>query len=238
MTSEHLERLLLDNTASIFRFANKVWIADGLGGLYLPEAALLVISDLHFGKGSFLKQHGHPLPTYDTIATVDLINTLIERYQPSTVLCLGDSFHDMWVGERLSVSETHAIRSLTEQVVHWIWVLGNHDPDIPNGFSGEQVITWRMDDIVFTHEPLANTGTAHYQIMGHFHPKLSHVIKRQHMTGKCFINSKHELIMPSLGVYTGGLSIDDPVYQEVLSSHAQQAVLCYQQKAFLLPLNK
>jgi metallophosphoesterase superfamily enzyme len=85
---------------------------------------------------------------------------------------------------------------------------------------------------------LANTGTAHYQIMGHFHPKLSHVIKRQHMTGKCFISSKHELIMPSLGVYTGGLFIDDPVYQEVLSSPAQQAVLCYQQKAFLLPLNK
>lgn len=238
MTAEHLERLLQDNHAIIFRFANKVWIVDGLGALYLPEAGLLVISDLHFGKGSFLKQHGHPLPTYDTIGTVGLIEQLLKRYQPATVLCLGDSFHDVRVGERFSVVETTAIQALIEQVTNWIWVLGNHDPDIPDGFAGEQVMTWRIDDIVFTHEPLVDTGTAQYQIMGHFHPKLTHSIKRHSITGKCFLASTHELIMPSLGVYTGGLSVDEPVYQEVFTSHAQQAVLCYQQKAFLLALNK
>lgn len=238
MTPNHLERLVKENIASIFRFANKIWLADGLGALYLPEIHLLVVSDLHFGKGSFLKMHGHPLPTYDTIATVELIEKLLERYQPITVLCLGDSFHDVRVGERLSNTEAMAIRAMIEQVQQWIWVLGNHDPDIPVGFAGDQVSTWEYEDIVFTHEPVTDLATASYQIMGHFHPKLTHSIKRQQMTGKCFIASTHELIMPSLGVYTGGLPVDDPVYEEVFTTSVNQTVLCYQEKAFLLLLNK
>lgn len=239
MKLDKLTPLFEDSTVSMLRFADQVWIVDGIGALYWPARKVLVISDLHFGKGSYLKQFGSPLPTYDTPATLTLIETLLERYHPETVVSLGDSFHDLRANERLFSTEVTRINACVERVSQWYWILGNHDPDIPAEFTGSQMIHWVCEEILFTHEPESETVLEHlktrYQIMGHFHPKASCRVKRQQMTGKCFVKSEAEMIMPSLGVYTGGLSIDDPVFATVFTDTPAQIVMCYELKAYLLP---
>ena len=71
-----------------------VAVCDPLGGLYLPETGMLVVSDLHLEKGAAFARRGMMLPPYDTAATLELLALALERHQPKRVVCLGDSFHD------------------------------------------------------------------------------------------------------------------------------------------------
>ena len=51
---------------------------DPLGGLYLPDLSLLVVSDLHLEKGAAFARRGRMLPPYDTIATLNRVIALDE----------------------------------------------------------------------------------------------------------------------------------------------------------------
>ncbi len=67
---------------------------DPLGALYLPDHECLVVSDLHLEKGAAFARRGMMLPPYDTLATLHLLSAVISRYDPKTVISLGDNFHD------------------------------------------------------------------------------------------------------------------------------------------------
>ena len=69
-------------------------VCDPLGSLYLPETGTLVVSDLHLEKGAAFARRGMMLPPYDTIATLNILAAVIARYDPKTVISLGDNFHD------------------------------------------------------------------------------------------------------------------------------------------------
>ena len=52
-------------------------VCDPLGGLYLPEHGMLVVSDLHLEKGAAFARRGMMLPPYDTIATLNILAAVI-----------------------------------------------------------------------------------------------------------------------------------------------------------------
>lgn len=240
----NLEHYIAAQNATVCKFAGQLWIADASGALFWPQQQWLIISDCHFEKGSYLKQFANPIPVVDTQTTLQIIASLITIYQPKKVVCLGDSFHDVHADKRLLSTDIKTLQSLIASVPKWDWVLGNHDPDIPGQFSGNRVPYLIQDKILFTHEPedaetLSEITTEYrlpveYQIIGHYHPKLYKTIRRQSMSGKCFVFDAKNMIMPAIGTFTGGLDVNDPAFSPWVDLNARQYVLCYQHKAFRL----
>src|SRR3954452_9913895 len=102
--------------------------ADCAGALYWPEQGLLVVSDMHFEKGSSFARRGQLLPPYDTTETLARLARMIAHYAPRMVIALGDNFHDGGVPGRLSAPDRSTLAML-QRGRDWICIAGNHDPD-------------------------------------------------------------------------------------------------------------
>src|SRR6266481_8773810 len=102
-------------------------VADLSGALFWEEERLLVVSDLHLEKGSSFASRGVLLPPYDTAATLGRLAAVIARYDPRSVIALGDSFHDRAAHRRLSAPDRATLLGLQARR-DWVWISGNHDP--------------------------------------------------------------------------------------------------------------
>ena len=127
-------------------------IADPAGAAYWPEQDALLVADLHFEKGSAFAAKGQMLPPYDTRATLRSLDTVLARHSPSTVIALGDSFHDGEAGERISEVDMASIQSLTA-ARRWVWLTGNHDEVLPDGIGGKVAAELAFGSLTLRHEP-------------------------------------------------------------------------------------
>ena len=92
-----------------------------------------------------------------------------------------------------------------------IFVLGNHETKMQLEnikFFNEYV----LDGIHFIHQ---TSKKSIYQISGHYHPVATIRTGSKKITGKCFIQEQYNLIMPSYGVYTGGLNIKNKIFKKI-----------------------
>ena len=189
------------------------------GALWWADRSVLVVSDLHFEKGSFYAAGGQMLPPYDTSATLSQVESLVAAYQPETCLSLGDSFHDVRAELRLDASAQARIKTLTS-LTDWIWVEGNHDPAPPALLGGRAEKTVRLGCLVFRHEPTGEVG----EVAGHLHPVSKVVSRGRSVRTKCFAADNTRLIMPALGALTGGLNVLDDAFSKLfpcgLRAHA------------------
>jgi len=182
-------------------------LLDNSGALVLPALSLVAFADLHFEKGSAFAKRGALLPPYDSATTLDRMDAVLACYQPDTVVCLGDSFHDAGGSARMVPFIAARLRQLADQR-DWIWIQGNHDPDIPDDTAGRAFDSLEQYNLLFLHE-LKETVTTP-QITGHFHPKVRIKAGPRRITRPCFIGDDKRLILPSFGAYTGGLNIMHP----------------------------
>ncbi len=185
-------------------------IADLFGALFWEEQSLLVVSDLHLEKGSSFAARGVLLPPYDTAATLGRLAAVILRHNPRTVVALGDSFHDREAHDRLAPADREAIAALQAQR-DWIWILGNHDPALPDRLGGVVASEVAVGPIVFRHEPTGAAG----EIAGHLHPKARVATRGRWMERRCFACDGERAVMPAFGAYTGGLSIRDAAFAKI-----------------------
>ena len=58
-------------------------VCDPSGALYLESDRILIVSDLHFEKGSSFARRGMMLPPYDTATTLAALAKIIARYNPT-----------------------------------------------------------------------------------------------------------------------------------------------------------
>ena len=65
---------------------------DPLGGAYWAREEVLIVSDVHFEKGSSFAARGALLPPYDTRTTLTRLEGVMRRYNPKRVISLGN--HD------------------------------------------------------------------------------------------------------------------------------------------------
>lgn len=191
-------------TAAPIHLAGHRLMLDPLGGAFWPEARLLAVADLHFEKGSACAVRGQLVPPWDTAATLDRLGLLLRRYQPRTVVTLGDSFHDARGAGRMAAGDAARLHAMT-QAADFVWVLGNHDPAPPEGLAGIATQVWRHNGLVFRHE--AAPGPAEPGLCGHHHPKASVETRAGRITRPCFVADPSRLMLPALGAYTGGLDI-------------------------------
>jgi DNA ligase-associated metallophosphoesterase len=187
--------------------------ADLSGALYWEEQRLLVVSDLHLEKGSSFATRGVLLPPYDTIATLGRLGAVIARHDPRTVIALGDSFHDREAHDRLSPANREVLSALQVRR-DWIWISGNHDPELPQDIGGTIANEVAIGPITFRHEPTGAEG----EVAGHLHPKARISGRGRSVERRCFASDGARAVMPAFGAYTGGLSIRDAAFAKIFQT--------------------
>ena len=190
-----------------FRLGRQHFVARVSGALWWPAERLLAFADLHFEKGSSYARHGMMLPPYDTRATLLEMTAEIDRLDPATIVCLGDSFHDLGAAARMERADLELLEALAHRR-DWIWVAGNHDAEIPASLPGRVVAAFEVRDVVLRHQ--ADVAVSATEISGHFHPKVSVRANGKSVVRRCFVEDGRRLVLPAFGAYTGGLDTDDP----------------------------
>lgn len=193
-----------------FQLAGEAAIADPDGVLVLPGQRALIVSDLHFEKGSSFGMGGQMLPPYDTRTTLRRLAAALTRHRPRTVIALGDSFHDRHADSRMDGADVERLTDLVDSVTRWVWIEGNHDPAPPPHFGGEVRQTLALGTLLLRHEP--TEGPAPGEIAGHLHPCAKVRGKGRSVRARCFATDGTRLIMPAFGAYTGGLNVCDPAF--------------------------
>jgi uncharacterized protein len=179
---------------------------DPAGALIWPEARALVVADLHLEKGSAAAHAGQLVPPWDSRQTLERLALLVRRYQPRTVVALGDSFHDVGGPGRLAAADRARLAALTVQA-EFIWVHGNHDPAPPAGIGGQAVPAWSWGGIMFRHIAEARAAG---EVSGHFHPKARVTTRAGEVVRACFVADSRKILLPAFGAYTGGLDVRSP----------------------------
>jgi uncharacterized protein len=179
-------------------------VCDLTGALFLPDHRALVVSDLHLEKGAAFARRGQLLPPYDTLATLRLLEKVVTRYQPMTIISLGDNFHDR-VGSALMPLP---FREMIVSIAHGrdlVWINGNHDPDGTTGLPGISADEIALAGLTFRHEPSLAHGKG--EVAGHLHPSATVRRREKSVRRPCFATDGNRLVMPSFGVTTGGLDL-------------------------------
>ena len=179
------------------------------GALWWDEAHTLVVSDLHLEKGSAFAQRGQMLPPYDTRMTLRRIAALVDVLEPTTVISLGDRFHDRHARRRMADDDIALVRAMTDSC-DWIWIEGNHDPKPPEDLGGRAAHELWMGVLVFRHEP--TPGPARGEIAGHLHPCAKVAGRGRSVRSRCFVSDGQRMVMPAYGALTGGLNILDAAF--------------------------
>ena len=186
------------------------FVCDPFACLYWPENKTLIVSDLHLEKGSSYAVRGRFLPPFDTGATLNLLERQIRYWQPETVISLGDSFHDPQAAARIP-DQYHRQLSAMMSGLDWIWIRGNHDPEAPANLEGLDALELTIGPITFRHEPSTSLQIPG-EIAGHLHPAARIHRRGKRVRRRCFVGDGHRLILPSFGVFTGGLNIRDKAF--------------------------
>jgi len=194
-----------------FSLQGAALVALPSGALWAPEAALLVVSDLHFGKSERLARRGGVLlPPYETRATLARLDADLEATGARQVICLGDSFDDL--ASEAGMDEADRLWLLRLMAGReWTWVEGNHDPG-PLTLPGAHRTEVALGGLVFRH---ICTGAV-AEVSGHYHPKA----RLPGRVAPCFLIDKDRVILPAYGTYTGGLWCDAPALRALMAPDA------------------
>ena len=193
--------------------ADQTFTACPSGCLFWPTQKTLIVSDLHFEKGSSFATKGIFLPPHDTTATIEKLANACNTFTPETILFLGDVFHDTSSLKRMQPENRATLQSILDQH-KIIWVEGNHDSGhAPEGITCHE--HYQIDTITFTH---IATDSHDPEISGHYHPSVKFKHKGQKVRRPCFITDPNKIILPSFGALTGGLDITDPVYTGIIGN--------------------
>jgi DNA ligase-associated metallophosphoesterase len=176
------------------------------GALWWPLERLLAFADLHLEKGTSYARHGKLLPPYDTRDTLLRMTAEIDRLDPETVVCLGDSFHDLGAWARMQADDAALLTALAHRR-RWIWIAGNHDAELPRALPGAVAQEFERHGVVLRHR--ADGGAPAGEVSGHFHPKVSLHASGKVVVRRAFLEDGRRLVMPAFGAYTGGLDAGD-----------------------------
>src|SRR6202034_4715176 len=99
-----------------------------------------------------------------TAATLARLARLVERYAPRLLIALGDSFHDGGGPLRMGAGDRGLLKAL-QQGRDWVWIAGNHDPDLPEDIGGRRADALAFGPLTFRHEPSVNASDG--EIAGH-----------------------------------------------------------------------
>jgi len=209
--------------------------ADPAGALYWPDEKAVIVADLHLEKGSSFARRGVLLPPYDTATTLARLAHLIAYYAPHLVIALGDSFHDGDGPLRMHAADRAALAAL-QRGREWLWITGNHDPDLRDGIGGGVAAALAVGPLMFRHEPGSGPGDG--EIAGHLHP-VARVSRRGcAVRRRCFASDGRRMIMPAFGAFAGGLNVRDRSIAALFGAPGFTAHMLGERRLFAIAADK
>ncbi len=185
------------------------------GALYWPAEHALIVADLHLEKASAYAERGVMLPPYDSRDTLMRLAEVVDHYQARTVIALGDSFHDPAGADRLNPEDRETLTILQEGV-EWIWIAGNHDPEISSDVGGTVRNHIRLGGVDLRHVP--NPTSVTHEIAGHLHPAAKLALHGYTLRRPCFVGNGLRLVLPAFGSFTGGLNVLDDAFEPIFGN--------------------
>jgi uncharacterized protein len=184
-------------------------VFDLSGALWLPQERVLVVADLHLEKGASFARRGQMLPPYDSAATLAALDLAVARHNPRCIVALGDSFHRRDSFRHIGDDSRASIAAM-QKGRDWLWITGNHDPEVPEGLGGKSADALVIGGVTLRHEPDGReTG---FEIAGHLHPAAKVRLRGRSVRRRCFAMSAQRCILPAMGAYAGGLNLLDKAY--------------------------
>ncbi len=197
-------------------------LLDPAGALYLADSRTLVVADLHLEKASAFARRGMLLPPYDTGATLRQLSYLVLQRDPRRVIALGDSFHDSDGFGRLSDADRLRLAAL-QGGREWIWIAGNHDPELPESIGGDVAEEVQADGLCFRHQPVE--GEALGEVAGHLHPAAKIRGNGRSVRCRAFATDGLRMVLPAFGVLAGGLNVLDRAFAPLFAPGALKPFL-------------
>ena len=200
------------------------------GALWLPAASTLVAGDLHLEKGSAYALRGSLLPPFDTRATLDRLEAALARFEPRTLVLLGDSFHDPRAPARLDPADRARLEALARGRT-LVWVEGNHDrkgEETALGLlPGEVADAVEVAGLTLRHEPRPGARPAEVvgEVAGHLHPAARVSAAGRAVRRRCFLTDGERLVLPAFGAYAGGLNVLDAAFHGLFARPPTACVL-------------
>ena len=187
------------NTLELILDKKKVFFHE-LGGVYLDELEILIISDLHFGKGISMAKDGFNIPPFDIDDTLSKLENIIKFFSPKKVITLGDNFHEKDSLKKIHKDSLFKINLLTEKY-NFLWIAGNHDKFLKgkNLLSGKSHSFYKIERYEFRHIKTNQEKGYTFEFSGHYHPKCLLKYNGSSYNYKCFILGENFCILPSFG---------------------------------------
>lgn len=119
MKSQSTETLALS-------LAGQNLILDPSGAIFWEKERALIVADLHLGRETVLQKAGMSFPGGASQQTLKILAATIARYEPKTLVILGDMVH---ARSGMSLDLNHLLQHTRRASlkVNWVLVEGNHD---------------------------------------------------------------------------------------------------------------
>jgi uncharacterized protein len=175
--------------------------------LHWPEAGVLAVADLHWGKPESFHQHGIPLPSGVLEDDLSRLSAALHATGARRVLLVGDLIH----------SRRGLTPDVVERVAAWraghdvelVLVRGNHDRhlDVLPAAWRMRLVESHLDEgpFRFAHHPEPAPGR--YVCAGHLHPTARLDSGADRLRLPCFHLGPHVGVLPAFSAFTGGLDM-------------------------------
>jgi DNA ligase-associated metallophosphoesterase len=171
---------------------------------WLPEAAALLVADVHLGKAQAFRRLGVPVPSGTTEGNLARLDRLIARTAPRTLVFLGDLLHARAARSEALLAAVERWRR-RHHALAMLLVRGNHDSragDPPPEWGIEVVDEpWVCGGLALRHEPATVAGR--YVVAGHVHPAFVVGRGADVLRLPCFHFGPRLALLPAFGEFTG-----------------------------------
>jgi putative SbcD/Mre11-related phosphoesterase len=218
-----LQSSLSEMDHSKHEFAPGMW-SDARRALWIPEASLLAVADLHLGYAWAHRHAGQLMPITARDTTPERLRALVDDYKPQRLVLLGDIVHRAVPVNPVREALLAVLDCLPPQLAVTA-VAGNHDRDIENLLRADNrfvpVTHYCASGCVFVHGDAASVVAAEsdikaakakrgWVIIGHEHPSVT--LGDGVATWEkypCFLVCDGLLVLPAFSQWAAGNSRDE-----------------------------
>ncbi|MCE9671966.1 ligase-associated DNA damage response endonuclease PdeM [Myxococcus stipitatus] len=173
-----------------------------------PEAGLVAVADLHWGKTESFQRHGIPVPAGVLEDDLARLSAVLLATGARRLLLLGDLVHSR-EGLTPPLVQRLAAWRRTHAAVEMVLLRGNHDrtagPLPPAWELDVREDTLDLDPFRFTHHPTPTPGR--YVWAGHLHPQVRLSSRGERLRLPCFHVGREVGVLPAFSAFTGGLDV-------------------------------
>ena len=183
---------------------NQSFVLHPSGSLFWEEKSVLMISDVHLGKVSHFRKYGAAVPQKAIQANFELMDEVVELFDPNNIYFLGDLFHSH-INSEWNLFEEWTSKSKSKIIL----INGNHDIISPLKYEalGIKIQDELVEnDFLLTHHPAEREN--YFNFCGHIHPAVKiRGSGKQSLRLPCFFKSPNQMILPAFGEFTGSFTL-------------------------------